>query len=1286
MDDLASLVGLPTTWIGANTAGMAASVADALLAMLGVDFVSITLRDEADEEIDLNRLSDRSELGDVELTTALSLPADPAADHLRIGRQSYRILTVPVGLSTAFGRIVAGAVRDSFGSETDALLLSVASSQVALALQERQRLREQATIAAELVQANEALRVSEREYREIVDNTPSLVGLLTPTGGVELVNRQILEFTGKSLEELTKWGMSDLVHPDDLPEAIKTFQAGFSGVEPFKIVYRMRNAQGAYRWFEGIHRPLRDADGRIARWAVACTDIHDRKQVEDALRATESAWRSVLDGIPGLTATLSPTGMVEAVNRQIIDYTGCELDELRGWGTNGIVHPEDMPHVGKVFLSSIEAGVPYEIEQRLRRHDGEYRWFSNRGTPDFDGEGNIRRWYVLLVDIHEARLVADALRASEENARYIVSSIAGMVAVFTPEGQLSGGNQQLLDYFDLPLEEVAKWATNGITHPDDLQHCIDSFMGSIASGEPYDFETRFRRANGEYRWFHIRGRPLRDANGKIVRWYGLLIDVDDRKQAEEAALRNEREARLIVDTIPGLIVHFSPEGVTQGCNRQVLDYVGQSFEEFAHWATNGTVPEEDLPAALDIFVASLRSGEPYEFEVRLRRHDGALRWFQIRGRPLRDSGGNILRWYGLLTDIDDRKRAEQTLAESERKARLVVASIPGLVLYFRPDGTLEGGNNQIFDYLGLTVDQTRQWETVGTVHPDDFQYASGVFGNALQTGDPYEMEIRIRRYDNTYRWFQVRGQADRDENGAIAAWYSLLYDIDDRKRAERELAASERNLQLTVDTIPALVWSARPDGTADFFNRHYLDYVGQTPQDLSGWAWTSAVHPEDLEKLGAVWQAARETGGGAECEARLRRFDGTYRWFIFRANPLHDEAGNVVKWYGINTDIEDRKNTEDELRRSRTFLARSQELSHTGSATFNVGTGEFSYSDEMYNLFEIAPGTRVTADLIASKVYEPDRGMTATRIRRANDGSSDAFDYEVRLKTSAGSIRTLRVRAQKVHHPDRGQEFLSIAQDVTEQRRAEETLDELRAELAHVSRVSTLGAMTASIAHEVNQPLAGIVTNASTCIRMLDANPPDIDGARETARRTIRDGNRAAEVVTRLRALFLKRGEIADDVDLNEAARDVIALAATELRKSRMELETDLAEGLPLVAGDRVQLQQVILNLLLNAADAVSSVNDRPRRTTIVTNQDEDGHVRLTVQDTGVGIDPGNLGRLFEAFYTTKEAGMGIGLSVSRTIIEHHGGRIWANANEGPGASVSFSIPVHSGGSARVAT
>jgi signal transduction histidine kinase len=312
--------------------------------------------------------------------------------------------------------------------------------------------------------------------------------------------------------------------------------------------------------------------------------------------------------------------------------------------------------------------------------------------------------------------------------------------------------------------------------------------------------------------------------------------------------------------------------------------------------------------------------------------------------------------------------------------------------------------------------------------------------------------------------------------------------------------------------------------------------------------------------------------------------------------------------------------------------------------------------------------------LVLRRTHPDDAALVRQLIERVSRGSTD-WDVEHRLLMPDGSTKYVRAVAHAVRAPSGQLRFFGAVVDLTASKRAEEALNRAGAELAHVSRVTTLSALTASIAHEVNQPLSGIITNAGTCLRMLDAVPPNIDGARETARRTIRDGNRASDVIGRLRALFSKREFTLEPLDLNDATREVIALSSNDLQRNRIVVQSELANGLPIVNGDRIQLQQVILNLLRNAADAMVDVHDRPRQLRIRT-EPENGHrVRLTVRDAGVGLPAHSMDSLFNAFYTTKNGGMGIGLFVSRSIIERHQGRLWAEPNDGPGATFSFSIP-----------
>lgn len=365
----------------------------------------------------------------------------------------------------------------------------------------------------------------------------------------------------------------------------------------------------------------------------------------------------------------------------------------------------------------------------------------------------------------------------------------------------------------------------------------------------------------------------------------------------------------------------------------------------------------------------------------------------------------------------------------------------------------------------------------------------------------------------------------------------------------------------------------------------------------------------------------------------------------------------------------------EQLRLSEAFLAEAQHLSHTGSFSWRVDTHEITWSKELYRIYELDPSLPVTLELISSRVHPEDLASFYDAVKSISTRAHH-YEYERRLKMPDQSVKYIHVVAHGTRDEGGRLEYIGAIQDVTERRRSEQALDKARSELARMARVTSLGALTASIAHEVNQPLLGIVTNASTCLRMLAANPPNIEGAQETARFLVSDGHRASDVIKRLRSLFSKSSPAMELLDLSEATQEVVTLCSNELQRSQVTVRTTCAHDLPPVHGDRVQLQQVILNLLLNAAEAMRGIDERPRQLLVRTYLDEDENVRLTVQDTGVGLEPGEIENLFEAFYTTKSDGMGIGLSISRSIIEKHRGRIWASPNSrGPGATFSVAIP-----------
>ena len=754
--------------------------------------------------------------------------------------------------------------------------------------------------------------------------------------------------------------------------------------------------------------------------------------------------------------------------------------------------------------------------------------------------------------------------------------------------------------------------------------------------------------------------------------------------AEEALQSSERNLVALVNTIPTAAWTTRPDGYCDFLNQVWLDHAGMDAEQAQGWGWTEAIHPDDRAKLVEVWQSCLASGIPIDTEARIRRFDGSYRWFLIRGNPLKDQEGNILKWYGTCVDIEDRKRGEEALHARELSWRQIVDNIPGLVATTRAMGEVEFLNRQTLEYFGKTGEELKNWALIDAVHPDDLPRIIEARKKSIEMGQIYEVEHRCRRADGVYRWFQVRGLPVRDAENKVTAWYLLLTDIDDRKKAEQALQSSERNLNLIINVIPTFIGVLRADGSLLYTNQAVLDYTGLTLEDVRNEDHRARFfHPEDVERLREERRVALARAVPFENEQRMLSKDGSYRWFLIRYKPLLDDQGIINRWYVAATDIEDRKRVEAQVEQAYLRLAEAQQLSKTGSFITDLLGDDHNWSEEAFRIFEFDPAAQVSVELIRKTIHPEDLPTFEAVIARGMTGAD--VDFNFRIVTSRGAVKHLRGMARVMAQSGGRPLFIGALQDVTQSKLAEEALDKARSELAHVARIATLNTLTASIAHEVNQPLSGIITNASTCRRMLDGDPPNIEGARETARRIIRDGNRASDVITRLRALFSKKDFTLEPLDLNEATREVIALSLSDLQRNRVVLLSDLAEDLPPVIGDRVQLQQVILNLIRNASDAMLGVDGRPKELLIKTARDESDRVRLSVIDAGVGFAPEAADKLFEAFHTTKTDGMGIGLSVSRSIIERHHGRLWAEANAGPGATFSFSVPCDPGNATDVA-
>jgi PAS domain S-box-containing protein len=375
-------------------------------------------------------------------------------------------------------------------------------------------------------------------------------------------------------------------------------------------------------------------------------------------------------------------------------------------------------------------------------------------------------------------------------------------------------------------------------------------------------------------------------------------------------------------------------------------------------------------------------------------------------------------------------------------------------------------------------------------------------------------------------------------------------------------------------------------------------------------------------------------------------------------------------------EILQRKRAEEALQRSEAYLAEAQRLSHTGSFGWDVSSGEIYWSREAFEIFGYEPTVKITIELIMQRTHPEDRPAVQQLIDRVSRERAE-FDFEHRLLMPDGSVKYVRV-VGRPSIDERGRfEFVGALTDVTERKQAEEERERLRqaqADLAHVTRVTTMVELTASLAHEVNQPIAAAVTNSNTCLRWLSRDPPDVEEARQAASRIVKDARRAADIIKRIRLLFKRGPGQREPVDVNEVIRDVIVLLRNEAYRYSVAIRTELATDLSKVMADRVQLHQVLTNLMLNGIEAMKEVNTA-RELTIKSEQAENSHVLISVRDTGVGLAPEQADEIFKAFYTTKADGTGMGLPVSRSIIESHGGRLWATANSERGATFHFTLP-----------
>ena len=882
----------------------------------------------------------------------------------------------------------------------------------------------------------------------------------------------------------------------------------------------------------------------------------------------------------------------------------------------------------------------------------------------------------------------DGPHPADDQLRAVLDAIPALAWLAAPDGAVAYAGRRWLEYTGLSAEQAASGGWTTAVHPDDFTRLAGYWQTALASGAPGEIEGRLRRFDGQYRWFLFCVSPLHDASGGLTGWCGTSIDIDDRRRAEgnrddDPRPASERRLRATLDNIPATIAIHSVSGELEFENRAALEYHGRHLGDALQAQPDDPIHPEDLPAFIAASQRALTSGQPLELEQRLRRADGVYRWFHVRSVRSSDDYDGTSRWYTVGTDIHDRKTAEDALRRSETFLREVQRLSRTGGWRYDPATDLVESSPEIqraYDAQpGEDISRPPFW--FDRIHPEDRARVQAEFERCAREKAEYRAGYRIVLPDGGIRYQYATGHPVTNEAGDLVEFIGASMDMTDhwlaatqRSLAEEALRESERHSRLVVDSIPGLVALLTADGDLQFVNRQILDYTGRTLEELKQWGTSDIVHPEDLPHVIEVFIQAIASGSPYEIAERIRRSDGVYRWFQNNGFPLRDASGQIVGWCVLLTDIDDRKHAEDALHKSEERWRAVFENSAIGVALTDQ-SGRFLATNSAFQRmlgYDEEEIGKLTFLELTREDYRESNWQLVTELL---EGKRKQFQIEKQYYRKDGSLIWVSNNVSLVPGTKSLPRFLmALSEDITERKRAEEALQKTQAELAHVARVASLGEMTASIAHEVNQPLTAVVANGHACLRWLAASPPNLLKAVEAAERIVKDGKDAGEVVWRVRALFKRTAVEKARLHLAEVVGEVLRLLDSYPARKQVSLDVELDPDLPPVFADRVQIQQLVLNLMLNALEALEPVRGRVKQASVRATRAEAGQAVIQIADNGIGLD--DPVTAFEPFVTTKPEGMGLGLAISRSIVAAHGGRLSAERNVGFGMTFTVTLPI----------
>ncbi len=932
-----------------------------------------------------------------------------------------------------------------------------------------------------------------------------------------------------------------------------------------------------------------------------------------------------------------------------------------------LIHPEDRAKAADAAAAALRPDGPrYDVEYRVARPDGTLRVVHSRADVTRDDSGQPLRQFGVLQDITELRRAEQELRTSEARFRTFVDHATDAFFLLDDHSIVLDVNRQACDDLGYSREElIGKHRRDFDVGLDDAS--IQRLKQRMLAGQPITFETRHRRKDGTSFPVEVRIGQFEQGGHRFL---CVVRDITERKRAEDELRASEARFRTFVDHAADSFFLLDDDWTLLDVNRQACDCLGYSREELiGKHKSDLDVGLDD--ASIQRLKQRMLAGEPITFETRHRRKDGTSFPVEVRVGQFEQGGRRFL---CLVRDITERKRAEDERRANEVRFRSFVDHATDGFFLFDEHQALLDVNRQACESLGYSRE-----EMLG-MHPRDFDAgldgaSIARIGERVKAGETVTFETLHRRKDRTV--FPVEVRARQFQHGAQRFRLSLARDLTERKRAEAVLRESEAKLQ-KAQRIAHFGWWDRDFTTNQVsLSDEVCRIFGLQVVDLLEWhgRWLNLIHPEDRARAAEAAEAAVRPGGPRyDVEYRVVRPDGTQRIVHSQGDVTWDESGRPLRQFGVLQDVTELRRTEEELRESeerfRTLMQFSFDVYWETDAQHHFIRQEFSE-----RLADAPPpGSEIGKTRWEVPYVEPDEEAWRKH-RETMDAHLPFRDFELARPTPDGGKRYVSVSGLPVFDgTGRFIGYRGVGRHITDRKRAEEALQLAQQELAHMSRVMAMGELTASIAHEINQPLTGLVASGNACLLYL-TDGRDLEAARRTIKDMISDAFRASEVVNRIRALAKKSPPRKDRLSINDVVLETASLVRNELQRNNIILQLKLTESLPPILGDQVQLQQVLLNLIINAKEAMSAATVDSSTLTITAELSAPRQILVSVRDTGLGFDQTNLDQIFDAFYTTKPTGMGMGLKISRSIIEAHGGKFWATPNQPRGATFQFTLP-----------